>query len=53
MLKISKSILKIYILKSIKIERYNFHLYGKLIVLFLSTVVVFVHRDELYYEHDK
>lgn len=53
MFKIWKSIFEIHISKPVKIERYNCHLYGKLIALLLSTVMVFTYRDELYYEHSK
>lgn len=53
MFKIWKSIFQIHISKPVKIERYNCHLYGKLIALLLSTVIVFTYRDELYYEHGK
>jgi hypothetical protein len=53
MFKIWKSVFQIHISKPVKIERFNCHLYGKLIALLLSTVVVFVHRDEVYYEHGK
>lgn len=53
MFKIWKSVFHIHLSKAVKIERFNCHLYGKLISLLLSTVVVFVHRDEIYYEHGK
>lgn len=53
MFKIWKSVFHIHLSKAVKIERFNCHLYGKFISLLLSTVVVFVHRDEIYYEHDK
>lgn len=53
MFKIWKSLFEIHISKPIKIERFDCHLYGKFIALLLSTVVVFVHRDEIYYEHGK
>jgi hypothetical protein len=53
MFKIWKSVFQIHISKPVKIERFNCHLYGKLIALLLSTVVVFTYRDEIYYEHGK
>lgn len=53
MFKIWKSVFQIHISKPIKIERFNCHLYGKFIALLLSTVVVFIYRDDIYYEHDK
>lgn len=53
MFKIWKSIFQIHISKPVKIERFNCHLYGKLIALLLSTVVVFTYRDEIYYEYGK
>lgn len=53
MFKIWKSIFQIHISKPVKIERFNCHLYGKLIALLLSTVIVFTYRDWLYYEHGK
>ena len=53
MFEIWKSIFQIHISKPVKIERFNCNLYGKLIALLLSTVVVFTYRDEIYYEYGK
>ena len=53
MFKVWKSVFQIHRSKPVKIERFDCHLYGKLIAILLSTIVVFVHRDEIYYEYGK
>lgn len=53
MFKIWKSVFQIHISKPVKVKRFTCHLYGKLIALLLSNVVVFIYRDEICCDHGK
>lgn len=53
MFKVWKSIFKIHLAKPVKIERFHCHLYGKLISLLISTIIVFRYREKIHIEDNK